>query len=392
MLEYASARPARSRRAHRAEAASAALRLDWLLLAASLGLVAFGLWAIGGITRHDLAGSPDHYVVRQGIFAAVGAVLLVGAIALDVQVLRRLKRPLYGLVVAPLVLVLFAGAATRGSQRWLDLGAFQFQPSEFGKLFLVLFLAAFLADRGRQAGDAASIASALGLAAVPAVLVFAQPDFGTALVYAAIVAGAIFFAGTRWLHLSVLGGLGGLAAVTLVWLLPAMGVDVLKPYQYERLTAFTNRAGAPPETTYNVEQSITAIGAGGLDGRGTEGATQTRFDYLPEHATDFVFASLAEQRGFVGAAMLLLLYLLLLWRGLRIVSLAGDAFSAIVAGTIVFMLLFQIFVNVGMTMGIAPVTGIPLPFVSVGGSSMIANLAAVGILLSIHARSRRRGS
>ncbi len=389
MLEYAGTRPARARRAHRAEAASAVARLDWLLLGASLGLVAFGLWAIAGITRHDVEGSPDHYVVRQGVFAAAGLVLLVGAIAIDPQRLRRLKRPLYALMVAPLVLVLLGGAATRGAQRWLDVGLFQFQPSEFGKLVLVLVLAAFLADRGKRAGHAGSVASAAGVAAVPAVLVFAQPDFGTALVYVAIFAGALLFAGTRWLHLSVLGGLGALAAITLVWLLPSAGIDVLKPYQYERLTAFTNRAGAPPETTYNVEQSITAIGAGGLRGRGTEGATQTRFDYLPEHATDFVFASLAEQRGFVGAAMLLLLYLLLLWRGLRVVSLAGDAFSAIVAGTIVFSLLFQIFVNVGMTMGIAPVTGIPLPFVSVGGSSMVANLVAVGILLSIHARSRR---
>jgi rod shape determining protein RodA len=154
------------------------------------------------------------------------------------------------------------------------------------------------------------------------------------------------------------------------------------------LTGFTNPDSDPAGTTYNVTQSITAVGSGGLNGRGVEGATQTRLDYLPEHHTDFVFAALAEQRGFFGAALLLGLYLLVVWRGLRVIAVARDAFSAIVAGGIVIAFLFQIFVNVGMTMGIAPITGIPLPFVSVGGSSLIANLAAMGVLLAIHARGR----
>ena len=168
---------------------------------------------------------------------------------------------------------------------------------------------------------------------------------------------------------------------------------MLKPYQTARLTGFTNPDRDPAGATYNVNQSITAVGSGGLDGRGVDGATQTRLDYLPEHATDFVFASLAEQRGFFGAALLLGLYLLVVWRGLRVITVARDAFGAIVAGGIVFAFLFQIFVNVGMTMGIAPVTGIPLPFVTVGGSSMVANLIAIGVLQSIHARGhpgRRR--
>src|SRR5207247_1710581 len=166
------------------------------------------------------------------------------------------------------------------------------------------------------------------------------------------------------------------------WLLPAVGVHVLKPYQAQRLTGFTHPNADPAGATYNVKQSITAVGAGGFNGRGVENATQTNLDYLPEHATDFVFASLAEQRGFVGTAILLCLYLLVVWRGLRIITVARDLFSSIVAGGIVVGLLFQIFVNVGMTMGIAPITGIPLPFVSVGGSSMIANLVAMGVLLS----------
>lgn len=391
MAQYAE--PVRqARRGRRAEeAASFAGRLDWLLVGATAGLVAFGLWAISGITRHDIPGDPDYYVLRQAVFAGIGLAALVATVAVDPRRLGRRRQALYAVLIAPLVLVLVGGAAVRGSRRWIDLGFFQFQPSEFGKLLLALVLAAILAERGKRVSQAGTIAAVVALTAVPAVLVFLEPDFGTALVYLAVLAGVLFVAGARWLHLGVLAGLCAAGAVGLLWLLPAAGVTVLKPYQYERITAFADRGAASPETTYNVEQSITAIGAGGLDGRGVAGATQTNLDYLPEHATDFVFASLAEQRGFFGAAGLLLLYLLLLWRGLRIVSGAGDAFSAIAAGGVLVALLFSIFVNVGMTMGIAPVTGIPLPFVSVGGSSLVANLAAVGVLLGIQLRSPRRG-
>ena len=170
---------------------------------------------------------------------------------------------------------------------------------------------------------------------------------------------------------------------------------MLEPYQAERLTGFLEPDSDPSGTTYNVNQSMTAIGSGGLDGRGVTGATQTRLDYLPEHSTDFVFAAFAEQRGFVGAALLLGLYLLIVWRGLRVITVARDHFSAVVAGGIVVAFLFQVFINVGMTMGMAPVTGIPLPFVTVGGSSMVVNLVAMGVLLSIHARGtggRRRAA
>src|SRR5207249_7479574 len=218
--------------------------------------------------------------------------------------------------------------------------------------------------------------------------VFLQPDIGTALVYGAAVAAIVFVAGTRWLHLGILALVAVIGITAVLWILPAAGMPVLKGYQAKRITGFTHPDSDPQGATYNINQSITAVGAGGIGGRGPKNATQTAFDYLPEHATDFAFASLAEQRGFLGAAVLLLLYLVLVWRGLRIVTLARDHFSALVAGGIVVAFLFQVFVNVGMTMGIAPITGIPLPFVSVGGSSLIANLAAMGVLLAIHARGR----
>ncbi len=161
---------------------------------------------------------------------------------------------------------------------------------------------------------------------------------------------------------------------------------MLKPYQTDRLAGLVDRDRDPSGLTWNVNQSITAVGAGGLTGRGPTDASQTRLDYLPEHATDFAFASLAEQRGFVGSSILLLLYLLVVWRGLRVITVAGDLYGAVVAGGLVFALVFQVFVNVGMTMGVAPVTGIPLPFVTVGGSSMVANLLMIGVLQGIHAR------
>jgi rod shape determining protein RodA len=250
----------------------------------------------------------------------------------------------------------------------------------------VLAIAGFLAERARRIGDWRTILGAVALGCGPLLLVFAQPDIGTSLVYAAALAAVLFVAGARWTHLAALAAVGVLLVVSVLWLLPSAGVEVLKPYQMKRITGFANPDQDPDGLTYNVTQSITAIGAGGLDGRGVDGATQTRLDYLPEHATDFVFASFSEQRGFVGAAILLLLYLLVVWRGLRVITVAGDLYGAIVAGGIVIGFLFQVFVNVGMTMGIAPVTGIPLPFVTVGGSSMVANLIAVGVLQAIHAR------
>ena len=380
-------RPVRS---ERIEAAAFVRRLDWVLLAATAALVAYGLWAIAGITQHDIAGNPNYYVIRQGVYAAIGLVGLVVTLLIDPDYYRRFKRAIYGGTAGVMLLVLMAGTVSRHSKRWLDLGFFRFQPSEFGKLLFVLFLAGFLADRAKRLGEPRVVLQAIGFAAGPILLVFVQPDVGTAMVYSVALAAVLFVAGTRWTHLAALGA-GALAMILgVLWLLPAAGVHVLKPYQQARLTHFTNPSADPSGATFNVTQSINAVGAGRFRGRGVAGATQTNYHFLPEHATDFAFASLAEERGFVGVSVLLLLYLLVVWRGLKIVAVARDAFSAIAAGGIVVAFLFQIFVNVGMAIGIAPVTGIPLPFVSVGGSSMVANLAAIGVLQAIHARGRLR--
>jgi rod shape determining protein RodA len=390
MADYAAPLAPRIRR-RRAEAAGVVgfvRRLDWVMFGATAGLVAFGLWAIDGITRLDVAGDTQYYVVRQSIFALVGTAGLVGALLIDPDYYRRYRKAIYAVTLVLLLVVMALGADVRGSTRWIDFGFFRFQPSEFGKLLLALFLAGVLAERGRRIVEWRTTGAVVGLAAIPTLLVFMQPDIGTALVYTAILAAALFFAGTRWRDLGVLALVAGLLATTVLWLAPTLGAPLLEPYQRDRITAFLDPTENPQGAAYNINQSITAVGAGGTTGRGVAGATQTNLDYLPEHHTDFVFASLAEQRGFVGVSLLLLLYLLLLWRGIRVIATARDPFCATVAGAIVFGLLFQIFVNVGMTIGIAPITGIPLPFVSVGGSSMVTNLLAVGVLQSIAIRRR----
>ncbi|HEX4521343.1 MAG TPA: FtsW/RodA/SpoVE family cell cycle protein [Gaiellaceae bacterium] len=353
-------------------------RIDFVLLSATIGVVAYGIWAIGGITRHDPGGSAAG---RQLVYVGAGSILLVAAFLIDPSVYRRFWHVIYLGLCALLGVVLAVGASANGAGRWIAFGSFTFQPSEFGKVLLVLALAAFVADHSKEVGGPGLPLKTIALALGPILLVFLQPDAGTAIVYGSVLAAVLFVSGIRWLYLVLLGAAGLIAVLSVLWWLPAAGVNVLKPYQTQRLT---------DSNSYNLVESKIAVGAGGVRGRGISGASQTALSFLPSHATDFAFASLAEQRGFFGASVLLLLYLLIIWRGLKIVTTARDLFGAIVAAGIVFAFLVQVFVNVGMTMGIAPITGIPLPFISVGGSSMITNLAAVGILLSIHARGGRR--
>ncbi len=382
---------ARARRREFTQAAPLVASLDWVMLMAVAAIVAYGLWGIAAITRLDVRGDPHYYLYRQLVFIAIGAVGLAVMVAIDPDIYRRFQKHLYLVTISLFVLVFLAGTVARGSKRWIDLGFFRFQPSEFGKLLVVLALAGYLSNRFRRAGELRTVLATVALAAVPIFLVFIQPDIGSALVYVAALGAVLFVVGTRWSHLVVIGAVAALVAVSVLWLLPASGVDVLKPYQKNRLTGFFHPDQDPRGATYNINQSIIAVGSGGTTGPGELGPTQTSQRFLPEHATDFAFASLAERQGFVGAGFLLMLYLLVVWRGLKVVTTARDAFSAIAAGGIVFAFLFQIFINVGMTIGVAPVTGIPLPMVSIGGSSMVANLLSIGVLQAIHARGRSRG-
>jgi rod shape determining protein RodA len=389
MLEYAGSQRAGLRAEREAPRLLAVVRsLDWILLVGVAALVVVGLWGVAGVTKFALPNDPSYYLNRQILYACVGAVVLVAATLVDPDLYRRYWRGIFIGTAVVIAGVLLIGHAARGSTRWISLGFFTFQPSEFGKLLFVLALAGMLAERQRAVGVWETTLRVVGLGLLPVVLVFAQPDLGTALVYLAALGAMLYVAGLPWRHLTVLGAVVVVVLVGVLWAGPAAGVNVLKSYQQQRLTCFTHPAACPAAAGYNLDQSITTVGSGQIRGRGPNGSTQVNLGFLPESGTDFVFAGFAEQRGFVGAALLLGLYLLVLWRGLRVVTVARDLFSAVVAGGIVVALLFQIFVNVGMTMGIAPITGIPLPFVSVGGSSLIANLAAMGVLLAIHARGR----
>jgi rod shape determining protein RodA len=386
MVDYVVSQRAPSRLRARAREASFFRRLDWTLLAVVAALVGYGLWAIDGITQDDVVTDPNYYVKRQAAYALIGLVGLVGAALIDPQFYRRNSRVLYGVLIAMLVAVPILGTEVRNTRRWIEIGGFQFQPSELGKLLIVL--AAFLADRGKRIAEGRTVLAATGLALVPMVLVFLQPDIGSSVAYAAALGATLFIAGVRWVHLAALAGVTALVAVIVLWAAPAAGVELLEDYQRARLTGFLDPSENPQGSTYNITQSTTAVDAGGLDGRGVSGATQTNLNYLPEHHTDFVFASIAEQRGFIGASLLLLLYLFLIWRTIRVITYANDLYSATVAGGVAFLLLVQIFINVGMTIGMAPITGIPLPFVSAGGSSMVVNLLAIGVLQAICVRRR----
>jgi rod shape determining protein RodA len=218
--------------------------------------------------------------------------------------------------------------------------------------------------------------------------VVAQPDLGSGLVYLAIATAILFVAGTKWTHFAALGGVAAVTIAAVLVVGPAIGVEVLKDYQKNRLTAFVNPTDDPREQGYQLQQSTVAIGSGEKTGRGPEGATQTKLDFLPEHHTDFVFSVVGEMFGFAGAAFVLSLYALLIWRALRILTMSKNLYGTLIVGGILAMLMFQVFINVGMTVGLGPITGVPLPLMSYGGSSVLVTFIAIGLLQSVHVQAR----
>jgi rod shape determining protein RodA len=363
------------------------LRIDPLMLLATIGLIAASIYTVGTATRDDIPGDPNYYAYRQALYAGVGLVLMFLISRFDYSRLREWKLGLYALMIGSILLVYALGFSARGSKRAIEFGFFNFQASELGKLLLALTLSAFLVDRVRRLTDRETTSRMVLLALLPAMLVVAQPDLGSGLVFLAILVAILFVAGTPWTHFAGLAGLAAVAIAVVLVAAPAVGVEVLKPYQMDRLTAFLNPGENRGKEAYQINQSLTAIGSGGKTGRG-DAATQTRLDFLPEHHTDFVFSVVGEEFGFVGAALVLSLFALLIWRGLKTLTMAKNFYGALVAGGITAMLMFQVFVNVGMTIGIMPITGIPLPLMSYGGSSVLTTLMAIGILQSIHAQGR----
>ncbi len=363
------------------------LKIDPVTAFAAVGLIAFSIVAIAFTTQNDIPGEPHYYTIRQSIYAVVGIALMFAFARVDYSRFRELRVGLYTAVIVLCGAVLLLGAAARGSQRWIELPFFTFQPSELGKIFLILALAGFAIDRARRQTEWQRTARLLLLGFVPALLVFMQPDLDTALVFGAVTLAILFVSGTPWTHFAVLGGIAVAAATIVLVIAPAVGQPILHGYQAERVTSFLNPSDDPSDSSYQTNQALIAIGSGGKLGRGDD-ATQAQQGFLPEARTDFIFAAIAERWGFVGASLLLSLYALLIWRALRITTLSKNLYGSLVGAGIAAMLLFQGMINVGMNVGLLPVTGIPMPLVSYGGTSVLVTFMAIGVLQSIYVQSQ----
>jgi rod shape determining protein RodA len=364
------------------------LPLDPLLTLAVIGLGICSIFTLRVVTGEFVPGQPHYYVDRQAIYLFVGFVAMLVLSRVDYARLRHLMYPIYAVLLLSILAVLALGHETAlGAQRAIEFPLFSFQASELGKVLLILALSAFVVSRSRRLRELDTTARVLLVALIPAMFVIAQPDLGSGMVYMAIAFMLLFVAGTSWRQMV---GLVALLAVSMTIVLvaaPAAGVHVLKTYQVERLTAFLHPSSNPQKQGYQQEESKVAIGSGQKTGRGVN-STQIKGNYVPEDDTDFVFAAVGEQYGFIGAALVLSLYALLIWRTLRILTMSKDLFGTLVAAGVLAMLMFQVFVNVGMAVGIMPITGVTLPLMSYGGSSVITTLLAVGLLQSIYVQGR----
>ncbi|HET7481562.1 MAG TPA: FtsW/RodA/SpoVE family cell cycle protein [Actinomycetota bacterium] len=391
--------------------------LDPTLLLVTLILSAYGALMVLSVTVHSQTEAgldPNQYLKRQLMFVAIGVGLLFLMSFIDYRRFRALAPIIYGLTLIGLVIVLTPiGTVQGGASRWINIGFLQAQPSELAKIAVIVVLAAYLAERK---GDvrARDIVFCCLAVAVPGALIYLEPDLGTMMVFVALTGALFLVGGAKIRHFLVLAGAGLIAVVVVLQL------GLLQEYQIQRLTSFLDPNPNVKSYGYNLVQAKIAIASGGIRGKGLEldpqtsdpsrgnagfpldcsdaknvdgtdpcssvPSTSTALDFVPEQHTDFIFTAVGEQLGFMGSATLLALFAFLIWRALRIAALSKDTFGALLATGVAALWAFQLFVNVGMTMGIMPITGIPLPFISYGGSSLITNYLAVGILLNVHMR------
>ncbi len=384
--------PARSRSVRmESTSRSRAPRLDWLLMLAVAGLLVLGTMLVWSATvnREDLTGGVETaYLKKQVVNIAIGVVLGVMIIATDHRWVRILAPLVYVASVVGLLLVLVMGSTINGSRSWLMVGGLSIQPAEFAKLAVVIGMALLVAERTEGSWKQREVRhldvlGMLGIAGLPAALILLQPDLGTMLVLSATVFGVVGISGAprRWLFGLAGGAVGGAVL--------AVQAGVLKDYQVDRFMAFTNPGLDPRGAGYNTEQARIAIGNGGVFGQGLFDGSQTKSGFVPEQHTDFIFTVAGEELGLVGSAVLISLLGVVLWRALTISAQADDLFGRLAAGGIACWFGFQAFQNIGMCLGIMPVTGVPLPLVSYGGSSMFAGLMAIGLLQNIHLRTDR---
>lgn len=360
---------------------------DFLMLLAALGLTAYGAALIysGSLTTYGTpAAALEHPVSRQIIFATIGLVAMAGLSRLDYRALGPLSLTLYAVSLAALLFVLFVGSSAYGSRRWINVAGTQVQPSEIAKVTTVIMLAKFFSDNEESMKSLRVFLTSIAIAAVPAALVLVEPDLGSAIVFGIIWLAMVLIAGARPSHLA--GMFAG--AVALAPLIYTLGHD----YQRARFESWLHPDRDPLGAGFNILQAEISIGSGGLLGKGFTHGSQTQLDYLRTQTTDYIFSVGAEELGFVGAMLLFGLFILMLFRCLRVAGLADDAFGRLIAVGVMAFILFQVFVNIGVNIRLIPVTGVPLPLVSQGGSSLITVLASLGILQSIlgHRRKRRR--
>jgi rod shape determining protein RodA len=351
---------------------------DFVLLAVTLALLAYGVAMIYSASHNipPVAGS----AVRQAIFAAGGMFLGLVITAIDYRLLDAFRVPIYTLVVVSLIAVLFLGQTTFGAQRSIDLGIVNVQPSELSKPLMIIILAAFFANRGEKIGRLSTVLLSALLVAVPVFLIYKEPDLGTALVLIFVWAVMVFAAGTNLLHLGLLAG-GAAGTIPIVWL-------AMQEYMRRRIVTFLN-PDSDPQSYYNIKQALYAIGSGGWFGKGYLKGTQSQLRFLIVQHTDFVFSVICEELGMLGALALFALLALVLLRMLRAAKLARDTFGRLICVGIAAWLFFQIAVNIGMNLNLLPVAGLPLPFISYGGSSLVPMLAAIGVVQSVLLRHRK---
>ena len=357
-------------------------RIDFVLLFAAAAIVIYGLIIISSATHINTPGEERFwYVQRQGIFALVNAVLAILFINFDYRGLSQHGSKLYIFNLVILIAVMLFGHAALGAQRWIQIGPVSLQPSEFSKLIMIICMASILEDRMGKLNSVQDLIPIVLYVGLPFLLVLKQPDLGTSLVFMAIFFGMVIACGMPW---KIFTGIIVFAvmAMPLLW-------QFLKDYQKMRIMVFLDPNVDPLGSGYHIIQSKIAIGSGMLFGKGLFEGTQSQLNFLPENHTDFIFAVVGEELGFVGAVVLLLLYLIVFWRGLTIAKEAGDVFGRLLAVGITSMLAFHVLVNVGMTTGIMPVTGIPLPLMSYGISSLTTNILAIAILLNINMHKQK---
>jgi rod shape determining protein RodA len=358
--------------------------IDLVLVGCIIAVSALGSLMIFSATRgRDPSDFDTSFLAKQVLFITVGAALMLVVATIDYRRYREAVPLLYGgTLVLLLMVVTGLGSERKGSQAWFQLGPFQLQPSEFAKIVVIVTLASVIAHFNSEL-DATRLVAVLAVAGVPMALIMLQPDLGTTLVFVAIIMGMLLVGGAQVRHIAALT-LVGIVGVGMI-----MSSGMLKEYQRCRFTSFLETQSqecARQGAEYNVEQATTAIGAGGLTGTGPFNGTQTRLDIVPEQHTDFIFTAVGEELGFIGAATLLTLLSIIAWRVWRTAHLARDQLGTLICVGVLSMFVFQIFENVGMTMGIMPVTGIPLPFMSYGGSSTLTAFAAMGLVLNVHMR------